>query len=61
MTYKLIRNVDTGDIVDYVTRKSDGATIPFDPENADYQEYLTWLDAVDEDGNKLGNTAEPAD
>jgi hypothetical protein len=28
-------------------------TIPFDPDNTDYQEYLRWLEA--------GNTPEPAE
>jgi len=37
----------------WVTRKSDGASIPFNTENADYQEYLEWVAA--------GNTAEAAD
>ena len=36
-----------------VVRLVDGATIPFDPDNTDYQAYLRWLEA--------GNTPEPAE
>ena len=53
MTYKLITPVINGDPSNTVLRKSDGACIPFDPDNTDYQEYLKWVAA--------GNTADAAD
>jgi hypothetical protein len=27
-----------------IVRDEDGAFIPFDPDNIDYQDYLAWLD-----------------
>ena len=39
--YQLINNRDGS--VSSVFRVEDGASIPFDPANTDYQEYLKWL------------------
>jgi hypothetical protein len=44
MTYKLGTNC--------IIRLADGATIPLDPANTDYANYLAWVDA--------GNVPEPA-
>lgn len=42
-----------GNIADCIKRVDNGAVIPFDPANTDYQAYLKWLDE--------GNTPEPAE
>jgi len=41
MTYKLETDIRTG--LTLLRRLSDEASIPFDPANTDYQEYLEWL------------------
>ena len=50
--YKLIKNPLTNQ-VNQVQRLSDGAFIPFDPANTDYQAYLLWCSE--------GNVAQPAE
>ena len=53
MSYKLIKNSITGATNEVIKRLTDGASIPFDERNKDYQEYLEWV--------AEGNTAEAAD
>ena len=51
--YKLNKDSITGQDKNCVTRLSDMASIPFDPDNTDYQAYLKWL--------ADGNTPLPAE
>jgi hypothetical protein len=50
--YQLVATLP-GMTMQTVQRIADGAFVPFDPANRDYQEYLAWLDA--------GNTPDAAD
>ena len=50
--YQIIK--DTYNNTDMAIRRiEDGASIPFDPNNTDYQAYLEWIEE--------GNTPEAAD
>ena len=40
-TYRLIKDTRTEQFS--CIMRSDGTSIPFDPANTDYQEYLKWL------------------
>lgn len=46
MTYTLIRSPDNSIYSGAVIRDADGASIPADPRNADWQKYQTWLAAA---------------
>jgi hypothetical protein len=41
--YKLIKKIPFSNDIETVKRISDGAFIPFDPANTDYQAYLKWV------------------
>jgi hypothetical protein len=45
MTYTQVWDHMRGQVHDgMIVRDEDGAFIPFDPDNVDYQDYLAWLD-----------------
>ena len=50
--YKLFKSIDAN-ATKIVIRTTDGACIPFDPTNTDYQAYLEWV--------AQGNTPQPAE
>lgn len=50
ITYKLVKNQYGNECA---VLRSDGWSIPFNPDNTDYQAYLKWV--------AEGNTPEPAD
>lgn len=56
MTYKKTKDSD-GNVTNYqIKRKIDGAIIPFDPANKDYQVYLEWAKTnVAEEADKENN------
>ena len=51
--YKLTPIFFPNTVVSSAIRTTDGACIPFDPDNSDYQAYLAWV--------AEGNVAQPAD
>ena len=53
MYKKLIDPITNQDSTEQIKRISDGAVIPFDNANTDYQEYLEWV--------AEGNTPEEAE
>ena len=53
MSYKKSKDSEGNVRTDQIRRISDGAWIPFDEENRDYQAYLAWV--------AEGNTAAAAD
>ena len=58
--YKLLKNPDNSDRTDQILRTADKAVIPNDTQNRDWVEYQAWLNAVDGQGNSLGNTPDAA-
>ena len=53
MYKKLPKDIITGEKLNIIIRTTDGASIPFDEANTDYQAYLKWV--------AEGNTPLPAE
>jgi hypothetical protein len=51
--YKQYKDYNGQTITNAIIRTADGATVPFDPANTDYQTYLKWVSE--------GNTPLPAE
>ena len=51
--YKLCKDDPVLGQAKSIIRTTDGACIPFDPDDTDYQAYLKWVEE--------GNTPEPAE
>lgn len=60
MTYTQVWDTMQGQVSDRtIQRDADGAFIPFDPDNVDYQAYLAWLDEGNEPNPPPGNPTPP--
>ena len=56
--YAQVRNIE-GQLADVVRRLSDGASIPFDPDNTDYAEFKKAVTAGAELQDADGNVMSP--
>ena len=60
MTYTQVWDHMRGQVHDgMIQRDADGAFIPADPDNIDYQEYLAWLDEGNEPQPPPANPTPP--
>jgi hypothetical protein len=60
MTYTQVWNTMLNAVdPNIIVRDEDGAFIPFDPDNIDYQEYLAWLDEGNQPSPPPANPAPP--
>lgn len=60
MTYTQVWDAMQGQVSETsIQRDEDGAFIPFDPDNIDYQRYLEWLDEGNEPAPPKGDPVPP--